>query len=426
MSSRSSSLNPLTALSVDIVVLTLIISLCLTAPFCSCRMLSLTSEGEQQAQATPTPPLRVTATPAIPASATPTPPPRVTAAPVLPASATPTFPLPSTSTPTATPSPTEERLELADWPDLELADWPRPAGDNGMGIHFMKNAYFNDDVLELNIARAVDMNMKWALVLYADGAQLERAARRFKEAGMVVVWRPRVFAYEHYPYWERDVRILQEMGLPPYIQVYNEPSMQEEWQDGPRRSGSLFRTNLRAACRDVYNAGGFVGLQFIHEKWLIDSLRDLKKHGGERIFKRMFFLPHPYGMNHPPSYTEDPNGVLGFRYWADILRQELGFVPPMIVGEGGWKYGAENDNRFPKVNDELHRDYHVEMFNWFRTEVLSNGEPLPDYLFAVCPWLISAELDSNAWYDSFAGERTLTIEAVKAIPLFERKFSWER
>jgi hypothetical protein len=418
----------------NVVILILLLGLLLSA----CQAVSPVQEGGRLARATSTPLLTATQTP----TPTPTVVPSFTPTITSPPSSTPT-PLTATPTPTLTPIPTPtptlpstfisapsptpgvERFELANLPALALPDWPRPAQDNGLGIHFMKNAFFNDDELELNIARALGMRLKWALVVYAEGGQLERAARRFKEAGMVVVWRPRLFAYEHYPHWARDVRILQEAGLPPYIQVYNEPSLDAEWEDGPSKSGRKFRANLRVACQEIYNAGGFIGLQFIHEKWLIDSLNDIKERGGESILGRTFFVSHPYGMNHPPDYTEDPNGVLGFLYWADILQRELGFVPPIIAGEGGWKYEADDDDRFPLVDEQLHRDYHLEMFNWFRTGLLSNGQLLPDYLLAVCPWLIAAKLDSNAWYDSFAGDRTLTIEAVKAIPPFERKFSWE-
>lgn len=387
--------------SVALIMASVFLSFLLGLFLSACGMVFPAQEGKRIGQATSTP------TPFITPSFTPT--------------STPT-PLPATPV----PSPTlgVERFELADLPALALPDWPRPAHDNGLGIHFMSNAFFNDDELEVNISRALEMNLKWAVVVYADGNQLERAARRFKEAGMVVVWRPRLFAYKHYPYWARDVRILREAGLPPYIQAYNEPSLDAEWEDGPSKSGDKFRANLRVACQEIYNAGGFIGLQFVHEKWLTDSLKDIKERGGEKIFGRMFFVAHTYGMNHPPDYTEDPNGVLGFLYWADILQKELGFVPPIIVGEGGWKYEADDDERFPLVDDKLHRDYHLEMFNWFRTGLLSNGQPLPDYLFAVCPWLISSKLDSNAWYDSFAGDRILTIEAVKAIPPFERKFTW--
>lgn len=74
----------------------------------------------------------------------------------------------------------------------------------------------------------------------------------------------------------------------------------------------------------------------------------------------------------------------------------------------------------------LHRDYHVAVFEWFRTGQLSNGEPLPDYLFAFSPWLIADPNDPAAWFDSASGNRTLTIEAVEARPPFQREFSWNR
>ena len=58
------------------------------------------------------------------------------------------------------------------------------------------------------------------------------------------------------------------------------------------------------------------------------------------------------------------------------------------------------------------------------TPIDRNGQPLPDYLFAFCPWLLASKMDDSAWYDSFAGDRTLTIEAVKSMPPFVRRFSW--
>ncbi|MGC8878404.1 MAG: hypothetical protein ACP5R2_04210 [Anaerolineae bacterium] len=45
-------------------------------------------------------------------------------------------------------------------------------------------------------------------------------------------------------------------------------------------------------------------------------------------------------------------------------------------------------------------------------------------LFAFCPWLIADPVDPAAWFDSAAGDRTLTIEAVASLPTLERKFSW--
>lgn len=338
---------------------------------------------------------------------------------------TPTSPPQPTPRPTRKPPPTPELLNLrTDLPALSLRDWPRPAGDNGRCMHFLPVAYYEGVDLDLQIGRLKELGVKWALVIYGDEIQLEQVAPRFRDAGIMVVWRKGLNANQRYFGWGRDVELLQRLGLPPYMQLYNEPSLSAEWSQG-EPDFDKFRDNILQAARDVYNAGGYVGLQFVSDEWLRLTLRAIKERKGEAIFGRMFFIPHPYGLNHPPNYTEDPNGVLGFRHYAQILQEEIGFVPPMIAGEGGWKFNASDDHRFPRIDDALHRDYHVEVFNWFRTGKLSDGTDLPDYLFAFCPWLLSAKLDDSAWYDSFAGPRTATIEAVKAIPPFVRRFSWD-
>jgi hypothetical protein len=309
-------------------------------------------------------------------------------------------------------------------PPMTLQDWPRPADDNGVGIHFLAKPYYSEEELDLQIARMVSMRMKWALVIYGDEIQLRKAAIKFRDAGITVVWRRMGRPYQHLFDLGRDVQILQEVGMPPYMQLYNEPSLPAEW-DEREIDQERFLQNLLGAAARVYNAGGYVGLQFVDERWLVAALREMKARGGEAIFGRMFFVPHPYGLNHPPDYTEDCNSVLGFRCFANVFEQEIGFYPPMIAGEGGWKYRATDDSRFPMVDDTLHAQYHKELFNWFRTGLLSDGQPLPDYLFAFCPWLLSDKMEDSAWYDSFAGDHTLTIEAVRSIPPFRRKFSWE-
>ncbi len=183
--------------------------------------------------------------------------------------------------------------------------------------------------------------------------------------------------------------------------------------------------NLLPAAQQVYDAGGYVGLQFVSPDWLRLTLQTMKAQGMSDTFDRIFFVPHLYGLNHPPGYDEDINGVLGFREFARVFEEEIGFTPVMMAGEGGWRLGAAEDNRYPPVSEALYRDYHLAVFDWFRTGTLPNGEALPDYLFAFCPWLISDPHDPAAWFDSASGDRTLTIEAVETTPAFERKFSWD-
>ena len=78
------------------------------------------------------------------------------------------------------------------------------------------------------------------------------------------------------------------------------------------------------------------------------------------------------------------------------------------------------------MDNKLHAQYHVALFSWFLDGKLSDGKPLPDYLFAFCPWILAGQMEGAAWYDSFEGERTQTIADIKKIPIFTRKFSWDK
>jgi hypothetical protein len=332
-----------------------------------------------------------------------------------------------TLTVTATPSPTKPpRLPLRDdLPPLTLQDFPRPPDDNGLGMHFLAGGYYDEAELDKQIARLNELHIKWATVVYTDENHLEIAARKFSEAGIYVVWRKALRPYQRYSSWGRDIAIIQKYGLPPYMQLYNEPELPAEWDDKPEDI-NLYFANLLAAAKDVYNAGGYPGIQFLDPDNLRRFIDEIYARQGEALFKRMFFIPHAYGLNHPPNYQEDENGALGFRLFATIFFKRLGFVPPFIVGEGGWKVASAEDNRFPPVSEELHRDYTLAVYDWFRTGKLSHGGALPDYLFAFNMWMLAGGDEAGAWYDAFNGDRALTIAAVKNLPLFTRKFSWDK
>lgn len=330
---------------------------------------------------------------------------------------------------THTPLPPQAMQLRGDLPAINLRDWPRPAGDNGRCMHFLKNQYFSEAELTLNIQRMQQLGARWALVVYADENQIKMAAPRFAEAGIIPVWRKMLRAHQRYYDWERDIKLVQSYGLPPYFQLYNEPSLREEWMDGWEGGGPderLFLDNLMQASRDVYNAGGYVGWQFVNPGWLDAAIDEVERRQGTRLFERFFFIPHSYGENLPPAWNQDGRGALSYRYFADQLERRLGFRPMLFIGEGGWRINSEVSPDYPRINDALHRQYHVELYEWFRQGTVSDGEPLPDELFAYCVWLIAAKGDDNAWWDSFAGNRQATIDAISALPPFERRFSWQR
>ncbi len=118
--------------------------------------------------------------------------------------------------------------------------------------------------------------------------------------------------------------------------------------------------------------------------------------------------------------TTDDVTVLQFLEFAAVFQDELGLVPPFIVGEGGWQYGNADDGRYAKIGDAQHAEYHAAVFNWFRTSRLSNGDPLPDYLFAFCPWVLFGP-EADAWYSYTTGTRQQTLDAIQAIPPFVRR-----
>jgi len=317
------------------------------------------------------------------------------------------------------PSPAQDH-------DGWLQSWPRPKADNGRCIHFLQTHQFDAIEAQRHVNRMRSLGMRWTVVHYADHEQLVRTAPIFQDAGITVMWRPFVRPYETYPSWAEDVEYLRSRGLAPYFQLYNEPSLNQEWQDAGPINQETYTANLLNAAREVYNAGGYVGLQSVDPDWLRLTLQAIETRGMNDILDRLFFIPHPYGLNHPPEYNEDINSALGFREFATVFEEEIGFVPVMIAGEGGWRPGEAQDNRYPAISEELHRDYHLAVFNWFQTGQLSDGQPLPDYFFAFCPWLISDPHDPAAWFDSNTGDRTLTIQAVEALSSFEREFSWDR
>jgi hypothetical protein len=79
------------------------------------------------------------------------------------------------------------------------------------------------------------------------------------------------------------------------------------------------------------------------------------------------------------------------------MTDSLGYSLPMIGGEGGWEWGNEEDLRYSKLTPEQHADFHKELFEWFRTGILSNGDPLPDELFSVSPWIM-ADGGEDSWF----------------------------
>ena len=334
-------------------------------------------------------------------------------------------------------------VELSAENVARLRRYPRPAQDNGRGLHFALE--LSPSSIQLTVERLKSIGAKWTLIYAQDEVQGASAAKAAWKAGIMPVVRIGRQIDESFDP-AAYVKELRNEGLPAYVQIFNEPSDLREWSNEAVGADYLevFAQKWAQQAARVYDVGGYPGLQVL-EKNELDAVVDaVEKAGRTDIWNRAFLVLHNYGANHPPAYPydernqrdnpgqtilEDNLGVLSFLAHASWMKDRLGFVLPIIGGEAGWLPGMEEDRRYPKKDLSLHTQYHREMFDWFRTGVLSSGEPLPDYLFSVSPWIASSfAFGGQNWWNNFLapdGKLTETIEAVQSIPPFVRRFSWD-
>ena len=242
-----------------------------------------------------------------------------------------------------------------------------------------------------------------------------------------IVSNMRVYASGEKPkqpdFWYKFAQRCVEMNIPPYIQIFNEPEDGREGFDDPEHFGRLW--NIRANA--VLEGGGYPGLQILAPEFLDAAVSTASKD----VKENMYFSLHNYGANHPPQYPypqktvlEDDTAVLRFFAIADWFKKHMDFVPPMIGGEGGWLYQNADDKSMPPVDDEKWTAWHFEMYDWFRTGTVSNGDPLPDYLFSVAPWLLYASnWYSDSWVNGLDADKKLRlIDKLKSAAPYVRQF----
>jgi len=339
------------------------------------------------------------------------------------------------------PTPVAERpptVLLSAENRARLQRYPRPPRDNGRGLHFHLD--LRDESIAWTVARLQEINATWTLIYAQDELQAQRAAKACWAAGIMPVVRIGK-KIDEFVDAEQYVRALQAIDVPAYVQIYNEPGDGREWEeDRPREYTKIFGERWARHAAKTVDAGGYPGLQVMGKAELYAAIDAVDAIGRTDIWERAFFVLHNYGVNHPPAYPydelmqqtkpgctilEDPVSILSFLAFAHWMQERIGFVLPIIGGEGGWQFGVNDDRRYPEVIQPYHADYHREIFEWFRKGVLSNGEPLPDYLFSVTPWLVGGWNTAEDWWGGPLGDKRATIDAVASIPPFERQFSWQ-
>ena len=352
---------------------------------------------------------------------------------------------------------------------MNLRDFPRPKKDNGIGLHFRLDVTETDNkpYISQGVEWLQEINAKWTLIAGQDWSQLVKAARPCWDADIMPVCRLVCKIDKPFIDWENGIKALLDAGIPPYMQIFNEPGDSREWKNEQPDIARFGEKWADAAAR-IYDAGGYPGMGGVlgQDEWqaAFDAVQAM---GRSDIWSKAWFCVHNYGSNHPPNYPYDDVNqkgipatpeeyarykfsmpfkelnelratkknpgdtvydddttvlrVLVFKKW---MMDSLGFCLPMIGGEGGWQWQVEEDLRYPKLPNEFHANYTREMFEWFRFGKLSDGTPLPDELFSCTAW-IQADGQADSWWYGPLGTKQLTIDTVASIPPFIRKFSWD-
>jgi hypothetical protein len=323
---------------------------------------------------------------------------------------------------------------------------------------------------------AQSINAKWSLVAGQDWLQILSGAKQLWAVGIMPVCRLICKINGAYDF-VAGVNALKAAGIPPYIQIFNEPGDDREWKTGTRPNIANFGGSWAANAALVFDQGGYPGLQVLGKDEFDAAINSLKGNNRIDVLRRAWFCLHNGGSNHPPDYPYDPvnqdgtpvdaatfaqyewamtrdevnalrystsvvgtslnpphhgqtimdddTSVLRFLEYKKWMMDSFGFSLPIIGGEAGWAPEALEDKRYPKLTAAMHAAWHKEMFEWFRTGVLSNGEPLPDELFSVDDWIM-ADWGADAWWYGVLGTLQETIDAVISIPPFVRQFGYSQ
>lgn len=341
-----------------------------------------------------------------------------------------------------------------------LQTYPRSPRDNGIGLHFHLD--LRDQFIAETVAHLKEIRATWTLIYAQDELQTERAARACFAAGIMPVVRIGKLIdkpADPVPFVEGLRRAWKSAGWgspgnasaePLYVQLFNEPEDPREWvaQHTPGDWAEQFGRRWAEDAPRIVEAGGYVGIQVLERAGFdraVDHLAASGKQISDSVWQRAFFVHHNYGQNHPPAYPydaikqqtdpgttilTDTTAALRFLAHAAWMQERLGFVLPIVGGEGGWWLYNDEDKHYPKVEWGLHAQYTKEMYEWLRTGTLSNGEPTPDYLFSITSWIAGSWTFAaqNWWGNALSptGQLDETIDAMKSIPEFIRRSTWDR
>ncbi|HHX65617.1 MAG TPA: hypothetical protein GX702_12085 [Chloroflexi bacterium] len=266
---------------------------------------------------------------------------------------------------------------------LPLEGYPRPVNDNGWGMHWVPTVSSAPEVVDRFVDELKAMGIKWVTFLN-EGTQVganDYLVKKLVDAGMMPVLR--VYTPGLSPI-EGDlqamVRYYRNLGVS-YFQLYNEPNLMVE-TGGEFPDVDRYLDVWIPAAKEVVVAGGLPGFgalspngEFDDREFLRLALEKLKERGEEWLLNRGWLSSHNYAGALP---VDHPDGFLRFRQYAEILKQQLGRLIPVIGTEAG-TYVT------PGVDEAMQKELVTGAYRY----MAQSREP---YNFAYTYWIVANKM----------------------------------
>jgi len=334
---------------------------------------------------------------------------------------------------------------------MELHEFPRPPEDNGRGVHWSISAYeWGKRNWDYWAEQLLAMKIKWVKIIDDGGGSALPVARRLVDLGIMPV--VRLYWPEQNPgnigqRGREAVRHYVEIGAM-YFETNNEPDLDLEWKGGrkPPNWLEIVVDNFIIDAGIVLEEGGYPAMPAFGVGTLRDPFKTLVERGRRDILDggawaalHNYCLARPLeypndsiNMHGEPAITEEEWHAAGGRWaweigWEEVNQARKEFVNPdadimtdatcfrayeqlnayivraaghsipILTTEGGYNVAqragttAGDDPRYPKPTPQATSQMNLEMFEFMQGDREVLGSKVPDYYFAMMPWLIAAQ-----------------------------------
>ncbi len=235
------------------------------------------------------------------------------------------------------------------------------------GIHSTANCYESAEYYQRQFEEWQQCGFSWLKLLVASDSGVNTVRQMCQQVPHIIPVIRFYFGDNRVPH-----TTLAPDQIKPYLDTWgdimifeciNEPN--NEWAGQmPPNWPDLLANNWAGMAQSILNAGGIPLLPSI-EGWSYEKIFVplwhvlIGKYRG--IVEQSIINIHNRTLNHPVNYAQDSGGYLGWTWFDKLVRDTLGYSLPIMATEAGAEPGWDQDNRYPVVTPETHRDMCLEI-----------------------------------------------------------------